>query len=208
MARATGHLTGVGRPFCAPRCCAPRAGTMACGRRGCSARRAGALFFSSRRRHTRYWRDWSSAVCSSDLTPMETRERYRDLGELLSKALKRPVRIEPVDDYVKLRKGLEDKRYDLASVHNQKYEVIAVTRGWTEYKARFLMKKDAVFKQPQEVRGKKMVMPDPDSITAWMVRATLRDLGIDPAKESLGTTRYQDGIPFMMENGFYEIGIT
>src|SRR3712207_7046799 len=25
------------------------------------------LFFASRRRHTRYWRDWSSDVCSSDL---------------------------------------------------------------------------------------------------------------------------------------------
>src|SRR3712207_9419239 len=27
----------------------------------------GSFFFSSRRRHTRYWRDWSSDVCSSDL---------------------------------------------------------------------------------------------------------------------------------------------
>src|SRR3712207_8806208 len=27
------------------------------------------VFFSSRRRHTRYWRDWSSDVCSSDLRP-------------------------------------------------------------------------------------------------------------------------------------------
>src|SRR5947209_11427076 len=25
------------------------------------------FFFSSRRRHTSYWRDWSSDVCSSDL---------------------------------------------------------------------------------------------------------------------------------------------
>src|SRR3712207_6854529 len=25
------------------------------------------FFFTSRRRHTRYWRDWSSDVCSSDL---------------------------------------------------------------------------------------------------------------------------------------------
>src|SRR3712207_6952485 len=35
-----------------------------------SRRRSLALlffFFSSRRRHTRYWRDWSSDVCSSDL---------------------------------------------------------------------------------------------------------------------------------------------
>src|SRR3712207_2002489 len=29
------------------------------------------FFFSSRRRHTRYWRDWSSDVCSSDLAAAE-----------------------------------------------------------------------------------------------------------------------------------------
>src|SRR3712207_9088338 len=29
------------------------------------------FFFSSRRRHTRYWRDWSSDVCSSDLIAAE-----------------------------------------------------------------------------------------------------------------------------------------
>src|SRR5258707_825986 len=31
-----------------------------------------AFFFSSRRRHTRYWRDWSSDVCSSDLSRIIT----------------------------------------------------------------------------------------------------------------------------------------
>src|SRR5919112_2199821 len=30
------------------------------------------FFFSSRRRHTRYWRDWSSDVCSSDLRSILT----------------------------------------------------------------------------------------------------------------------------------------
>src|SRR3712207_7410849 len=29
------------------------------------------FFFSSRRRHTRYWRDWSSDVCSSDLDTID-----------------------------------------------------------------------------------------------------------------------------------------
>src|SRR3712207_2044830 len=29
------------------------------------------FFFSSRRRHTRYWRDWISDVCSSNLTTAE-----------------------------------------------------------------------------------------------------------------------------------------
>src|SRR3712207_1312868 len=31
------------------------------------------FFFSSRRRHTRYWRDWSSDVCSSDLSRSASR---------------------------------------------------------------------------------------------------------------------------------------
>src|SRR5258707_9306298 len=34
------------------------------------------FFFSSRRRHTRYWRDWSSDVCSSDLKSTTTPQHY------------------------------------------------------------------------------------------------------------------------------------
>jgi len=152
------------------------------------------------------------------ITPHETRERYKELGELLAKALRRPVRIVPEDDYPKLRKNLEAKVYDIAYVHpahhsyrairDQGYQLVATTKGWDKYKARFLMKADAPYKQPKDVLQTKMVMPDPDSITAWMARATLRDLGADPKRISLGTTRYQDGIPFMMEHGFYDVGIT
>src|SRR3712207_1263350 len=35
-------------------------------------------FFSSRRRHTRYWRDWSSDVCSSDLSGLRRLTRTAD----------------------------------------------------------------------------------------------------------------------------------
>ena len=152
------------------------------------------------------------------ITPQETRERYREIGDVLAKVLKRTVRIEPVDDYVKLRRNLEDLRYDLAFVHpahhslrairDQKYQLVALTKGYTEYKARFLVKQDSPLKRPADVRGRKLVMPDADSITAWMVRATLRDLGIDPTKAALSTTRYQDAIPFMLDNGFNEVGST
>src|SRR5438445_13801342 len=36
------------------------------------------FFFSSRRRHTRYWRDWSSDVCSSDLVVYKARDTELD----------------------------------------------------------------------------------------------------------------------------------
>src|SRR5690606_40530837 len=35
------------------------------------------FFFSSRRRHTRFSRDWSSDVCSSDLYASTVRSEYR-----------------------------------------------------------------------------------------------------------------------------------
>src|SRR3712207_7037575 len=43
------------------------------------------FFFSSRRRHTRYWHDWSSDVCSSDLRESNTSaidlaRRFSDFG--------------------------------------------------------------------------------------------------------------------------------
>src|SRR3712207_9105373 len=53
------------------------------------------FFFSSRRRHTRYWRDWSSDVCSSDLlfmvefsgdTAAEVADRVDRLASRLSGA--------------------------------------------------------------------------------------------------------------------------
>src|SRR5215217_9190909 len=39
------------------------------------------FFFSSRRRHTRYWRDWSSDVCSSDLGVDRSLVLERDRGD-------------------------------------------------------------------------------------------------------------------------------
>src|SRR5476651_1505945 len=45
------------------------------------------FFFSSRRRHTRYWRDWSSDVCSSDLLvsiipTLKLKSEYADKFEI------------------------------------------------------------------------------------------------------------------------------
>src|SRR3712207_6850374 len=58
--------------------------------------RVSCFFFSSRRRHTRYWRDWSSDVCSSDLVRasrgldtgvQDLAHRRRLLGGLVAVAL-------------------------------------------------------------------------------------------------------------------------
>src|SRR5947209_17205665 len=42
------------------------------------------FFFSSRRRHTRYWRDWSSDVCSSDLPEREQGREVHGTQDMLA----------------------------------------------------------------------------------------------------------------------------
>src|SRR3712207_8545607 len=57
------------------------------------------FFFSSRRRHTRYWRDWSSDVCSSDLGRRVERERRPGDGSGSERADVGPAAgvLEPAD---------------------------------------------------------------------------------------------------------------
>jgi ABC-type phosphate/phosphonate transport system substrate-binding protein len=152
------------------------------------------------------------------VTPSEIREKYKDLASLLGKQLKTTVRVVPVDQYPVLRKGLDEQRYDLAFVHpahhslvslrDGKYQLVVLTKGYTEYKAHFFVKKDAKMKRPADMKGMRFGMPDPDSITAVITRATMRDLGIDSTKADIRTTRYQDAVPFFVENGFSDVGIT
>src|SRR5690625_5533766 len=50
------------------------------------------FFFSSRRRHTRWPRDWSSDVCSSDLGPVRARGGDADPARCTARLRSVPVR--------------------------------------------------------------------------------------------------------------------
>ncbi len=146
----------------------------------------------------------------------EIRARYAAISSDLSKLLGQPVRVEPIGDYPTLRKGLAEKTYDLAIVHpahisigamkNNGYQLVAVTKGFENYRAAFMARADSPFKSLAELRGKKVGAPDEDSITSWMVRATLRDALGDAKAVAYTYTRYQDAVPFMVENTFTQVG--
>jgi phosphonate transport system substrate-binding protein len=150
------------------------------------------------------------------VSPQETRDKYKGLADLIGKELKRTVRVQPVEDYARLQQSLDKNEFDLAFVHpahhamiserDKKYKLVALTSGFTEYKAFFLVKKDSPLKIPADLRDKKIGTPDPDSITAVITRAQLRDIGINLSKIQFQSTRYQDAVPFMVENNFVDAG--
>src|SRR3712207_181825 len=79
------------------------------------------FFFSSRRRHTRYWRDWSSDVCSSDL--------QRLIGDTFPGQLALEVLV-PIEAQLgvvrKVGAELEEERAELAI---NAVEVILIDQG-------------------------------------------------------------------------------
>src|SRR3712207_4744621 len=66
------------------------------------------FFFSSRRRHTRYWRDWSSDVCSSDLFFSDWISSFRKKPKGYSRATIEKIRKDI--DYIE--KNDKRKRFD------------------------------------------------------------------------------------------------
>jgi len=148
----------------------------------------------------------------------EIRARYAGIATDLGKLLGQPVRVEPIAQYPVLRKGLTDKAYDLALVHpahisilaikNSGYQLVAVTKGFVDYRASFLVRADTPLKELSDLRGRKLGAPDEDSITAWMVRATMRDVLGDPKAVAMTYTRYQDAVPFMVQQTFTQAAAT
>jgi phosphonate transport system substrate-binding protein len=151
-------------------------------------------------------------------TPKEIREKFEPLAEVIGKALHRNVRIVLVPAYDDVRAGLAKQEYDIAFIHPAhvamaeikagRYRSIAWTSGYTDYTVSLLAKADEPVKDLSDLKGRKVVTPDPDSITAVMVRSMLRTGNVRADDLKLLTTRYQDAVPFYLDNGFANVGAT
>ena len=116
------------------------------------------------------------------------------------------------------RAGLAKQEFDLAYVHPAhvalaeikagRYRTLVWTAGFTDYTVSLLVKPDSTMKTLDDIKGRTLVTPDPDSITAWMVRAMLRTGKIGEQDLRVRTTRYQDAVPFYLDYDFADVGAT
>lgn len=151
------------------------------------------------------------------INPTATVERFKEISEELGKLLKRSVRVQPVSDYKELAAGLAEQRYDLAYVHpahhsiraisRQGYSLVALTKGFTEYQASFMVRGDSPLQTLADLKTKKIGAPDEDSITSVIMRASLRD-AFGPQPLPTTYVRLQEAVPFMVENNFVAAGVS
>ncbi len=151
------------------------------------------------------------------VNPGATVDRFRDVSEDLSKLLKRPVKVQAVADYKELSAGLGEQRYDLAYVHpahhsiramtKSGYSLVVLTKGFTDYRASFMVRSDSPLKTLADLKTVKVGAPDEDSITSVMMRATLTE-ALGPQLPQITYVKLQDAVPFMIEHGLAATGVS
>jgi phosphonate transport system substrate-binding protein len=159
-------------------------------------------------------------------TQKEIRDKFAPLADALAKAIGRRIKIVLVPAYNDLRAGLAKQEYDIAFVHPAhvsmaeikagRYKAVAWTAGFTEYTVSMMIPSDSPLKAIADLKGHTLVTPDPDSITAMMVRAMFRadkltataEREPTPTTVRVITTRYQDSAPFYIEKGFAQAAAT
>jgi len=155
---------------------------------------------------------------SYDVSDAQVTARFEPIAEVLSKALKQPVTVKVLNSYNGAREALRQQQVDLAFVHPShvalgaikggQYKAFAWTTGYTDYKVSFLCKEQQPISDWKSVAGKQLVMPDADSITAVITRAMLREQGLQGTAVKVTNTRFQEAVPFYVQNGFAAYGAT
>ena len=143
-------------------------------------------------------------------------ERFHDVSEDLHKLLKRPVKFVSVADYRQLSAGLAEQQYDIAWVHpahhairamtSQGYRLVALTKGYTEYRVSFLVPSGSTLRSLADLKTARVGAPDEDSITSVIARATLTEA--NGQLPTMSYVKYQDAVPFMVENGLAAAGVS
>lgn len=155
---------------------------------------------------------------SYEVSDSQIAARFEPIAEVLSKALKQPVTVKVLNSYNGAREALRQQQVDLAFVHPSHvaleaikgghYQAFAWTTGFTDYKVSFLCKESQPISNWKTVAGKQLVMPDADSITSVITRAMLREQGLQGPAVKITNTRFQEAVPFYVQNGFAAYGAT
>lgn len=152
---------------------------------------------------------------TTSVTHVELLQRYAPLAGVMEDALRRPVKIEVYPDTGRFRSELErQRRFDLVfgktvnllagMVRDRKYEAIVKTK--MPYVAGFITMKDSPIKQPADMRGKVVMMPE-RVFTTKLGEAKLRELGFKENEVTVRYTRFQEAVASSVENGSADIGV-
>src|SRR5438552_6473497 len=145
----------------------------------------------------------------------ETFRRHEEFSQIVSKVLGSPLTIVAVRDRNLLLDALKKQSYALLfarpndvpaeAIHDYGYQPVVTEKE--PARALFIVKKDSPLKSIADVKGNRLLTPDPYSSTWRVANAMLRDNQISMAHEKVRTMHDDAAIGWSLESGFFDVGV-
>lgn len=140
--------------------------------------------------------------------------KYQGLADALGKSINQKVNVVFIREFSALEEGLKERRFALAMARPSDFPA----RGLRDYGYQYVasaqpdgqclivVPKESAYKTLADIRGKRLVLPEPAAYMAKFCASALRDEGIDIAKENVQRVREQGAVPFYLTNKFADVG--
>jgi phosphonate transport system substrate-binding protein len=140
--------------------------------------------------------------------------KYKDLADTIGRGMRAKVNVVFVRDFETLEEGLKTNRYAFAMARPSDYPARAMRDYGYNYVANakpdghcyIVVKKDSPLKTLEDIKGKKIAMPEKVAYMSKFCTAELRTRGIDLDKESVTYVKEQAAVTFYLDNKFAEVG--
>jgi ABC-type phosphate/phosphonate transport system substrate-binding protein len=140
--------------------------------------------------------------------------KYQGLADAVGRSIGQKVNVVFIREFSALEDGLKSNRFDLAMARPSDYPARALRDHGYQYVATakpdghclIIVPQDAHFNSLADIRGKRIVLPNPAAYMTKFCTAELRDQGIDLSKERVERVREQGAVPFYLTNKFAEVG--
>lgn len=140
--------------------------------------------------------------------------KYKGLADAIGRGMKTTVNVVFIREFSALEEGLKNSRFAFVIARPSDYPA----RGMRDYGYNYVASakpdgqcfivvlKDSPLRTLEDIKGKKIVMPEKVAYMSRFCSAELRDKGIELDKESVQYVREQAAVGFYLDNKFAEVG--
>lgn len=140
--------------------------------------------------------------------------KYQGLADVIGRSIRRKVNVVFAREFAQLEDGMKTHRFDFVIARPSDYPARGVKLYGYKYLASakpdgqclIIAGKDSGIRGVADLKGKRIVMPEPAAYMTKFCRAELRDLGMDLAQEKVQYVREQGAVVFYLDNKFADVG--
>ena len=140
--------------------------------------------------------------------------KYRPVIEVMERVLGQKIAVRYVRDFRMLEDGMKTARFDLVIARPSDYPARgvrdygyqSVTTTQPDGHCLLVVKEDSPLKSLDELKGKRMILPERVAYMSKFCLAEMRDQKVGISPEEVTYVREQGAIPFALQNGLSHVG--